>query len=257
MHALYCGDTTDESTASRYLSGLLHRGGFQYAYVPSDRSFRQADWNSWKALILSDYPSRRIPERLQLAIVEHIEAGAGLLMIGGNQSFRGTGGYWNDTPLGRLLPVEIDGSDDRVNCDRPLLVKSLCCHPIIDQLPWDERPPLIDGLNRVACKSDDELLLSAHGFDIQWTNGKPDLNLSDVYPLLCVGRRGYGRVAALMTDIAHPWAGPLIHWGTERVLVGSHQVACPVPKIRMSGIEVGNFYADFVTRLVLWTMGRL
>jgi hypothetical protein len=253
-HVIYCGDSPAETEAC-YFTGILHDRGIGYGYLPNDGPLpRRVVPESSQLLVLSDLPARQISEKRQLKIVERIEAGAGLLMIGGSRSFRGVGGYWNEMPLGRLLPVEMSGTDDRHLSDTPMAVKPLGRHAITDELPWTESPTFIDGLNHVACKADDEILLSAEKFDVRYVDGEAEVTPVDVFPLLCVGRRGHGRVAAFMSDIGPPWIGSMIDWGPERLIVPArrrkHEPAIP-------GIDVGSSYAEFFTRLVLWLLQRL
>jgi len=257
MQVIYCGDSPSETEAC-YLAGILRNGGISYTYHPDDEGLASyLESCPPEAFIFSDLPARRIPEKLQLQIVDRIEAGAGLVMIGGSRSFRGFGGYWNETPLGRLLPVEMSGTDDRHQSETPMIVKALGRHPITDDLPWTESPTFIDGLNHVACKADDELLLSAEKFDVRDVDGETEVTPADVFPLLCVGQRGHGRVAAFMSDVGPPWIGSMIDWGPERVIVGPHSPRSNGRHLRMPGIDVGNHYAEFFRRLVLWTFDRL
>ena len=63
--------------------------------------------------------------------------------------------------------------------------------------------------------------------------------------MLVLGTHGQGRTAALTTDLAPHWVGGLVDWGDgERV------------KAQAAGgfeIEVGNFYAQLVANLLVWT----
>jgi hypothetical protein len=243
---LYCGDTSLETAAS-YLAGLLARAGVQFHYVPSDRNVdAKLLERPWSLLILSDYPAARLPVHLQSQVVQRVNAGSGLLMLGGWESFHGLGGDWDGTPVGDLLPVTIRTSDDRWNCDRPLVVKQQTAHAIVDGLPWEERPPLVGGLNRVQAKADDSVLLTAEQFDLRWLGDAAEMTPSASHPLLVVGRRGQGRVAAFTSDVAPHWVGPLVDWGSARV----NAQAPGAPEI-----EVGDLYAEFFTRLVSWTAG--
>jgi hypothetical protein len=244
---LYCGDTTLE-TAAAYLAGLMAHAGIRFQYVPSDRAIdAQLVAAPWSLVILSDYPAAKFSRELQSQVAARVEKGAGLLMLGGWESFHGLGGDWDGTPLGDLLPVTISKTDDRWNCDRLLLVKQKAGHPIVDGLPFGSRPPIVGGLNRVQVRQGDTLLLSAEQFQVEWNNDAPQLKATTSYPLLAVGKRGQGRVAAFATDLAPHWVGPLVDWGDARVTAkapGTH------------GIEVGDLYTEFVTRLVSWTAGR-
>ncbi|QDT54917.1 hypothetical protein Pan44_29570 [Caulifigura coniformis] len=247
VEVLYCGDTSLDTAAS-YLAGLLANAGIKFHYVPSDKPVEENLVNgSWSLVIVSDYPSPRFSRELQNVVVSRVEKGAGLLMIGGWESFHGLGGDWDGTPIGDLLPVVIGNKDDRWNCDRPLIVKQQAAHPIVDALPFQSRPPLIGGLNRIQVKPGDTQLLSAEQFQLEWNGDTPQLKPSASYPLLVVGKRGQGRVATFSSDVAPHWVGPLVDWGDARVTA----TAPGAP-----GIEVGDLYTEFFTRLVLWTAGR-
>ena len=167
-------------------------------------------------------------------------------MIGGWESFHGLGGDWDGTPLGEILPVQISSDDDRLNCDHPVFVRPAEPHAITDALPWNDHPPLIGGLNRVQAKSDAVTILTAEHFRAEYRDGNVQLAPGASDPLLVVGNRGGGRTAALMTDVAPHWVGPLVDWGPERVsaqALGADQV------------EVGNYYAQFLRQLLTWAAG--
>ncbi len=247
FEVLYCGDTTLDTAAS-YLAGLLAHAGIKFQYVPSDRPMEEKLLaGPWSLVIFSDYPAARLTPAQQATVVSRLEKGAGLLMIGGWESFHGLGGDWNGTPVGDLLPVTIGKTDDRWNCDRPLIVKQRAGHAIVDGLPWSTRPPLVGGLNRVQAKAGDQLLLTAEQFTLEWDAEIPRLTQAASHPLLVVGQRGKGRVAAFTSDVAPHWIGPLVDWGDARV-----SAAAP----GAPGIEVGDLYTEFFTRLVSWTDGR-
>lgn len=243
---LYCGDTSLESAAS-YLAGLLHRAGRSFRYVPSDEKIDAGTLNApWRLIVLSDYPASRLSDAEQRAIVSRVEAGAGLLMIGGWESFHGHGGDWDGTPTGKLLPVEIASNDDRLNCDRPLVVKAAAKHAIVDGLPWDTRPPLLGGLNRVLPKPGSDVLLAAEEWELRREGDELKLTREASHVLLAVSNAGQGRTAAFTSDVAPHWVGPFVDWGLPRVTAGA-------PGAPM--IEVGAHYVEFFQRLISWTGG--
>lgn len=287
MSILYCGDTTLDSAAS-YLAGLMSSWQWPFRYVPSDERLTPEHVGPTTGLfIFSDYPAAQVDLMMQERIAAQVRQGAGLLMIGGWESFHGLGGNWDGTPIGDLLPVAISPTDDRVNFDQPTLVRSLgegpICHPILAGLPWCERPPTIGGLNKVAPKPGAEPLLAALSFQAKvvetpgwlqateafvenWllppkvketlisaaplrTPSQGDLvfDLHAVYPLLVVGQAGQGRVAAFTSDVAPHWVGGFVDWGTPRV--AGQAPAAPT-------VEVGGDYARFWKQLLMWT-GRL
>jgi uncharacterized membrane protein len=240
---LYMGDTTLD-TAAAYLAGLMTAWGWGFDYVPSDRSLGAKDLDVPRTLfMLSDYPSSRITLELQQRIVSRVEAGAGLLMIGGWESFHGLGGDWDGTPIGNALPVVVPDGDDRSNCDHPVVVQRLCQHPAVADLPWDERAPVIGGLNRVLPRADATVVLAAQHFQVSVERGTVTFHSGERDALLVVGRHGRGRTAALTTDVAPHWVGPLVDWGPGRVTAQARGAPA---------IEAGNLYAQFLKQLLSW-----
>ena len=93
-------------------------------------------------------------------IAARVEQGAGLLMIGGWESFHGLAGEYNKSPLAAVLPVTMQSCDDRRNSAQPCLIEKVADHDILADLPWDE-PPTIGGYNLITAKPEAETLLSA------------------------------------------------------------------------------------------------
>src|SRR5437870_5070531 len=244
-HVLYLGDTS-LSGSGGYLAGLMTAFGIGYDYVPSDRTLSAADAkHPRKLFILSDYRSEMLSHDAQAALLSQVHHGAGLLMIGGWESFHGHGGNWDDTPVGRALPVEISSEDDRINCDQPALLIKSAEHEIVAGLPWESRPPTIGGFNRVIAKPGSEAVLLVERFAAVYTAGRFEFTPQQQDPMLVLGTHGRGRTAALATDLAPHWVGGLVDWGNgERVTAqapGSWQ------------IEVGNFYVQLIANLLTWT----
>lgn len=243
---LYMGDTTLD-TAAAYLAGLLTLRGCHFEYLASDEPLTEQHLQQPRSLyILSDYPAARISSDLQERIVKDVEKGSGLLMIGGWESFHGIGGDWDGTSLSDVLPVAIAGTDDRLNCDHPVFARWAVSHAITSGLPWEERPPLIGGLNRTTAKPGAATILTAAHYSARIQDGDVVLTPADVDPLLVIGECGAGRTAALMTDVAPHWVGPLVDWGPDRV-------TAEIPGV--AEVEVGSDYAQFVWQLVEWTAG--
>jgi uncharacterized membrane protein len=248
-HVLYLGDTA-LSGAAAYLVGLMTGFGIGYDYLPSDENLsNEMAIEPRKLFILSDYPAERMPAAVQDIVLKQVrDQGAGLLMIGGWESFHGHGGNWDGTPIGKALPVEISSEDDRVNCDQPALIIANGPHEITAELPWDSRPPTVGGFNRVVGKPKSQTVLLVQRFQAILESGRFQFEAQQQDPLLVLDGHGTGRVAALMTDLAPHWAGGLIDWGdAERV---NAQAPGSWP------IEVGNFYSQLVVNLLTWT-GRL
>ena len=240
---LYLGDTS-LATAASYLAGVLTWAQLEFDYLPSDRPATETDLAGRKLVILSDYPAAMLTAERQQQLVAAVHDGTGLLMIGGWESFHGHGGDWDTSAVAEALPVSISESDDRTNCDQPALV---CCrqiHPVVDQLPWDRRPPSIGGFNRFIPKRITELVLEVERQRVEYRAFRFVSDPRDRHPLLVMGHIGSGRTAALATDVAPHWVGGLVDWGPSRV---SAQAPGAEP------IEVGNLYAEFLEQLVAWT----
>ena len=244
---LYLGDTT-LATAAAYLGGVLANAGLRFDYLPSDEPCRREHLGPGRKLvILSDYPAARMSHALQEELVTAVAAGTALLKIGGWESFHGLGGDWDGTPVAAILPVEISRSDDRLNCDHPVLIRQVTPHEITRDLPWDARPPVIGGMNKVVAKPLAKVLLEACHHSAHWERGSLQLAPAGRDPLLVVGTHGAGRTACLMTDAAPHWVGPLVDWGPARI-------AAKAPG--GGDVEVGNLYAQFLQQLVSWMMAR-
>lgn len=245
-HVLYLGDTALSGSAA-YLAGLMTAFGIGYDYLPSD-----ADLSSEmatvrrKLFIFSDYPSSRASAAVQEIVLKQVrEQAAGLLMIGGWESFHGHGGNWDGTPIGDALPVEIARTDDRINCDQPALLLAGEAHEITAQLPWAQRPPTIGGFNRVVAKPGSATPLLVQRFTAAYEGGRFQFNPEAQDPMLVLGAHGFGLTAALMTDLAPHWVGGLVDWGDGARVTARAPGAWE--------IEVGNFYSQFIANLLAWT----
>jgi hypothetical protein len=243
---LYLGDTHLRDAAA-YLAGLMHGWGWSFDYVPSDKSTSVEMFDRPRALVIvSDYPAARMKTEAQRRLVEQVAGGTGLIMIGGWESYHGLGGDWENTPVGDALPVTISSTDDRMNCDQPVLVRRLAEHPALTGLPWEVRPPVIGGFNRFTAKPTATVLLEAQRFAAQWIAPAFQFTPLDRHPLLVIGEHGRGRTAALATDVAPHWVGPLVDWGLPRVAAQAPQA---------NAVEVGGDYARFLRQLLSW-IGR-
>jgi hypothetical protein len=253
---LYLGDTALDSAAA-YLAGMLALHGYGFDYVASETVPDTAILAiPRKLFILSDFKSSLLDSNAQATILGQVRSGSGLLMIGGWESFCGLGGEWSGTPVAEALPVVIAETDDRVNCDQVALLAVATEHPILAGLPWGERPPAIGGFNRFMIKAPSELLLSVVRHRASRDAGGFHFATDETDPLLVVGKYGLGRTAALATDLAPHWVGPLVDWGTENAPdpSGSGRLQAQAPGAE--AVEVGVFYARFVRQLLSWT-GRL
>jgi hypothetical protein len=241
----YLGDDKLEGAAS-YLAGILIHYGMPFDYVPSAES-PPANFAAepYSAYVISDYPSPRLGDTGMSYIAQRVEQGAGVVMIGGWESFYGMLGEYDESPLAAVLPVQMQSCDDRCNCAQPCLVEKTADHEIIAGLPWDQ-PPTIGGYNLLTAKPKAETLLNAARFSAHRNGGNFRFERTGTAPLLVVGSYGAGRTAALATDVAPHWAGGFVDWGDKRI----------GQDLGGGTIEVGNWYARFFRNLVAWA-GKL
>lgn len=243
---LYCGDTALKGAAC-YLAGLMASWQWDFDYVPSDQLLAAESLNRDHDLfVFSDYPAARVSPEIAQQILTRVNAGAGLLMIGGWESFHGLGGDWEQSPLAAALPVEIGTADDRVNSDEAFYVSVAHDeHPIVSGLPWRERPPLVGGFNRIVPKAGTQTLLNLTRLSVKREGDRFVTEFNMSFPLLVIGQHGAGRTAAFASDVAPHWIGPMVDWGP-----GPQRVTGQAPG--GEAIEVGAAYAQFFRQLLNW-----
>jgi uncharacterized membrane protein len=140
--------------------------------------------------------SEKSPNRLRL-VADFVQAGGGLVMIGGYLSFSGIDGKarFGMSPLADVLPVTMLPYDDRVEMPEGLDVEIVeRTHPILGGTPpnW----PQLLGYNRLAAKPD-TTVVARFGSD----------------PILVAGQHGQGRAVAFASDLAPHWAPPeFLEW---------------------------------------------
>jgi hypothetical protein len=241
----YLGDGRLSGAAS-YLAGVMLHHGLAFDHVPSDTAPPPTFMTEpYRLYVVSDYPAQQFGQAAMAHVAERVEAGAGLVMLGGWESYFGRLGEYHDSPLAAVLPVTMSHGDDRRNWAQPCLIQQKMAHPIVDGLPWD-RPPGIGGFNEIQPKPTAQTVLTAVTFDVHQNNGEFQFARNNEWPLLVVGQHGVGRTAALATDVAPHWVGGLVDWGDRRI----------TQKVVDNEIEVGNWYARFFRNLLAWT-GRL
>ncbi len=124
----YLGDSPLPGPAS-YLAGIMTHYGLPFLHVPPEAPPPEEAFAEGVGLyILSDYPSVRIPADSMRRLCERVRDGAGLLMLGGWESYHGLGGDYDATPLAELLPVVISSRDDRRNWPQLILVRKRLEH---------------------------------------------------------------------------------------------------------------------------------
>lgn len=260
---LYLGDTA-LSAAAAYLAGVMHRGGIAFDYCPSDQPVGdELRAGERRLIILSDYPAANLADEQHQEICDAVTSGggAGLLMIGGWDSYHGQGGRWHTSLVADLLPVTISDRDDRINHDQAAYLRRVHDHPTAAGLPWDDRPPAVGGYNRFRVKADHpgvRRVLDVARRGMRRVGEGFQLASMVIDPMLVVAeaKDEQGRVACLATDAAPHWVGPFVDWGTDNddAPSGSGRVPCHAPG--SFEVEVGQHYAQFFTQLVRWA-GKL
>ncbi|NMC19652.1 MAG: hypothetical protein GYA33_04465 [Thermogutta sp.] len=241
----YLGDD-DLNGAAGYLAAVLGHARLEYHHIPSRRKAPDdLAARGFRAYILSDYPAAGFSSLQLTRLAEAAAQGAGLLMIGGWESFFGRTGEYRGTPLEQVLPVYLTQYDDRVNCPQGCVLRQIRRHPILDGLPW-ELPPVVAGYNRLAAKPEARTLLVGTRLRIEDKVRELEFSEVEVAPVLVVGKYGQGRTAALACDVAPHWVGGMVDWGQGRI----------VQHLPHGGfVEMGPAYAEFLYRLVAWIAG--
>jgi len=208
----------DSMTTSGYeesvgpLQNALEESGLAVDFLPNHLATHKfpshkEELEPYQAVILSDIGantlllpadtflhSRTTPNRLDL-LHDYVQAGGGLMMIGGYLSFTGLSGKANykGTPIESALPVTLLPYDDRVEMPQGFSPE-ICApaHPIMQGIegPW----PTLLGYNQVELKPGATVLLE-HNND----------------PIAAVWEYGHGRTAVFTSDCAP-------HWGTPEFL---------------------------------------
>ena len=161
----YLGDGHLQGAAA-YLAGILLHHGISFDHVPSAES-PPGDFASkpYAAYVISDYPSAQLGHAAMQHIAARVEQGAGLVMLGGWESFHGLLGEYHESPLAGVLPVVMQSCDDRRNFFQPCLIEKVTDHAILAGLPWDQ-PAGIGGINLVTARPDAETVLAAVQFSV-------------------------------------------------------------------------------------------
>ena len=206
----------------------------------------RAELSAFDAIILSDVPSALFEEEQLKWIHECVaERGAGLLMTGGEYSF--SGGEWDRTAVGGLLPVSMasDGSDWNSDAAVVLTASESESSHAVWRLQEDEQQrlaalssiPEFQGVhtglrlkpdvgtilattNSVAMPGRKPSVLAGFfGVSAPQQNGdatdaQPDVGL---LPVLTAARAGKGRSMALGISMTSPRAAKMIsEWGGEK-----------------------------------------
>ncbi|WP_139691690.1 glutamine amidotransferase [Sporolactobacillus terrae] len=199
--------STKYEEGATYLLQCLREEGIAITYIPSHEVQLRfpstlEELKSFDAIVLSDigsntfllrnatfYDMKVEPNPLEL-IKAFVRQGGGLLMIGGYLSFTGIDGKANykNTSLADVLPVELMGTDDRVEMPQGVYPETVKERIVTNDLgKW----PLFLGYNKFTPKKDADVLATIAGD-----------------PLLVTGRYGEGNTACFASDCAP-------HWGSK------------------------------------------
>jgi uncharacterized membrane protein len=214
-----------------------------YTHVPTSRRMIDDLLGDEVGLyVISDYPASNFSVAQIERIGRQIEAGAGIIMLGGWQSYHGRGGDWDRTALAERLPVRMHDVDDRRNSAQPTLVRVASDHAILSGLPWSS-PPTIGGYNAFEARPGATVVLEGERYRVSCAEGPAEFSVVERFPLLVV----QGRAACLATDVAPHWVGGLVDWGDPRLVV----------EWDGDRIEVGRHYARLFGNLLSWGLGEL
>ena len=238
MRVLYAGDSPFGGAAN-YLLGVLGFLGARTLHIPPSKILAPAFFKkSYDAIILSDFSHRKLPRVSEKALLEQVEEGAGLLMVGGWASFAGPWGEWRGSWVEEILPVSCSDRDDRIHCPGGALMIPKRKHSLLGSLDFSA-PPMICGFNHVRPRKGSLVVLAAR--KVRMKKG-PAFEKKE-YPLLVIDPHPHRRIAAFTTDLAPHWCGGLLDWGSKRI------------KLRLKnkmGVEVGELYLRFVSSLLRW-----
>jgi len=262
----YIGDD-DVTRAAAYLCGIMTRYGIEFDRIDSpDKPNADFQNQAYSLYIVSDYESAQFnPGDLEHIRARVCEDGAGLLMLGGWESYYGRAypkkkSSYDKSPLAEILPVVMASEDDRRNYSSPVLLRPTTNHEILEGLPW-ETAPGVGGFNQFDAKKGATVLLEGYRTQTSWRNlvAAPNRSIDnddvqfmllEKYPFLVVDEAGIGRVAAFASDVAPHWIGGMVDWGTQRLHVDMPQFG------EDAFVEIGAWYAKFFAQILKWT-GKL
>jgi Ca-activated chloride channel homolog len=94
---------TGSQRDAKYLDAIVRRIGLDPTVVVADNGAWDGNPKGYDLVILNNVSRARVAPAAQSALVQYVEEGGSLAMVGGDQSF-GLGG-WQDSPLARVIPV--------------------------------------------------------------------------------------------------------------------------------------------------------
>src|SRR5579872_4009281 len=85
---------------ARYMAGILTKAGYAYDHCEDQESIPSAWlWRFYSAVLLSDYRHSGFSRKTEVWLVDRVQQGTGLLMIGGWASFTGLVGHYGSTRI--------------------------------------------------------------------------------------------------------------------------------------------------------------
>jgi uncharacterized membrane protein len=166
-----------------------------------------AQWKRFKVILLGDLDASFLSPQQQRDLEQTVRDGAGLLMIGGQNSF--APGGWGKTTLASLLPVSLDPvTPPQINAPFvPRLTAQGVAHPIFRSIaPYFLAPdgsrgqttvPDLSGCVALASPKPGATVLAVH--PTQQIRGEPAI-------VLAVQNYGKGRTAAFAADTTWRWS---------------------------------------------------
>ena len=228
--------TTEYEEGAHVFLDALRASNIDVTYIRAheiSRDFptRAADLDTFDVVILSDVgsnsflltdetflKSQRSVNRLTL-LADFVEAGGGLVMVGGYMSFTGIDGRarFNMSPLASVLPVTMLDYDDRIETPEGFIVTvDAPDHPVLGDVigEW----PILLGYNRIAAKPD-ATVVASHGQD----------------PILVVGAAGWAARSRSPQILRH--TGRRQNFSTGNTTVSSGQGSCARPPAEKSKLR--------------------
>jgi len=149
------------------------------------------------------------------------EAGLGLIMVGGYESFGGVAGYtsWDGTAVAEALPVEFHGGGSAPSDTYRVRVVD-AQNELMKYLPWDRCPPFY-GLNIVTVKQGADELARLAG------------SMGRVFPFLDAWGYHAGRTVSFTPDWTPAWGDSFSLWDYYLDFaadVGMYASRVPVPR---------------------------
>jgi len=201
------------ATLLRIQNDRFAAGGFVEGVAFKEMPKTLEQWKKFDVVILGDLDSSFLPRPQQALLEATIQAGGGLLMVGGQNSL-GPGGY-KDTAIEKALPVfvgELNAPQEKTPFV-PNLTDDGKSHPAMENLAeWlasgssKKLPDLRGNVVVPKAKSGAQVLLIHEGK--KGADGKPQI-------ILATQRYGQGRSAAFTADTTYLWYLPLRGMGQD------------------------------------------